>query len=191
MLLCFKNAARAAALSRQAAKTAHSIAEAAELEASAVFSLGIARVTGSDVSHVQIALAMSADRSASSGFGCVEPAGAVYPLNSDYSDKALWTLLEIPTTTAEDHDLTMWAKGRRGRRYDFTDIVGLELGRALSVGDGDICSRYAVEMMQDCLPRLLVFQRLNACMIAPGGFHGDPHGRSGLLELASPLGTLI
>lgn len=194
MYLWFKNAARAVALDRQLAHEARlkgDFITAAKLDAGSVFSEGIARVTGGKYSHVQCSIANTPDRMGVDSFGCVEPGGAVILPGFDYSDRLLWGAVQIPTTSEQDAGIVGWSRGRLGRNYDFVDIAGIALGRPLCNGNSDICSRYAVELLQwEVGPPFLVGVK-NACLVSPSGFVGDPHGRSGLFDLAIAAGYKV
>lgn len=194
MYLWFKDAARALALDRQLAHDARlkgDFVMAAKLDAGSVFSEGIARVTGGKYSHVQCSIGMTEDRKSVDSFGCVEPGGAVLMPAFDYSGRALWDAIEIPTYDPQDFGIVGWSRGRLGRKYDFIDIAGIALGRPLCNRDSDICSRYAVELLQwQVAPPFLVGVK-NACLVSPSGFVGDPHGRSGLFDLAIAAGYKV
>ncbi len=73
--------------------------------------------------------------------------------------------MRYPTTPEQDLGIVGWARGRLGRSYDFKNILGIELGRtACSPDKDDICSRYAVELLQwEVAPPFLAPIK-NACL---------------------------
>lgn len=189
MFLWFKNAARAVAIDRASAHDARTRGDfilAAKLDAGSVFSEGISRITSTPnhpslYSHVQCSISITADRKTVDSFGCVEPTGAVILPGFDYSDRLLWDAVEIPTTHEQDLGIVGWSRGRLGRSYDFKNILGIELGEALCNPKDDICSRYAVELLQWQVAPDFLKPIKNACLISPSGFL---HGNVGLFELA-------
>jgi hypothetical protein len=188
MILWFKNAARSVSLDRAAAHEARGKGDfiaAAKLDAGAVFSEGIARITHGKYSHVQCSDDIPTAPYKYYSFGCVEPDGAVLMPDFDYSDRALWDGVTIPTTAVQDWGIMGWARGRLGRGYDYKNIAGIALGEALCSPADDICSRYAVELLQWQVAPDFLKAIKNACLVPPSGVL---HGNTGLFELATAAG---
>lgn len=165
MIWAFKNAA-------EAAKT--------ESVLGRLFTEGIARVTGGKYSHVQMWL--DGPRNAARCFSSFEPDGTKFVIQ-DLTDTALWTLVD--SRHGESQRLNDWCLGRRGRRYNFTGILGIELGHSLTDPHDDFCSQCCVEGPQDVFGLL---PELTGNTVAPSGFVADKHGRIGLLEYVIKAG---
>jgi hypothetical protein len=164
MMLAFKRAATAAEREGDAAK---------------IFSLGIAKVTGGEFSHVEAVL----DRNDNGSYRCFsarEPDGTNFA-DIDLSDASLWAVVNLPTSPSQNERILAWCQGRRGRRYNFSGIEGILLGRAITDSHDDFCSQCCTELLQD---NLGLWTGLPPYWVAPSGWRNDPR-RRGLFELVS------
>lgn len=153
-----------------------------ENEAGKLFSLGIKRVTGGDYSHVECWLSGTAANAVCSASR--EPSG-ISAQTLDLSDRALWSVIEVPSSTFLDLSAWWFSKGSEGKRYDAAGIVGIGTGVGLHDSSQRFCSEYAVEIAQAVF-LLPAVSRIPRWMVAPSGPEhdfGDGRVRYGLRDL--------
>jgi hypothetical protein len=148
-----------------------------------VFSLGIARVTGGDFSHVEAVLGRNPNGSYRC-FSAREPEGTAFS-DIDLTDTELWNIVNYPTAPSQDDLILAWCKGRQGRRYNFAGIAAIANGTRFTDSHDDFCSQCCVELAQDNLD---LWPGLPPYWVAPSGWRGDPR-RRGLFELLKGLQT--
>ena len=143
------------------------------------FSLGIARVTGGEFSHVEIVLSRN-DNGSYKCFSSREPGGTNFA-DIDLTDQELWKVVNFPTSPVDDARILAWCQGRRGRRYNFVGIAAILNGLAITDPHADFCSQCATEMPQDLFNQ---WPGLPGYWVAPSGWRDDPR-RRGHYELTT------
>lgn len=184
----FKIAAEAARQARAEAATSSTSHAKFALLAAALFSDGIASVTGGKFSHVEIWY--DGPQSSAWCFAAREPDGTGFR-RIDLSDATLWEIVDIPGTPenwGDDSDYA-WMQGRAGRAYGFASILDIELGKPLVTLPGaDICSQCAFEFLQDRRDKWSGY--VHTGMIAPSGDRLLSKGVFGLYDLLKGTQTI-